>query len=75
MHSVYHVFSDVFDMCLFKSKLVMQILQDMRTITAGTSVKVLEIELHVRTCCSLMFSWNQISDICNDLDDHKYLDT
>ena len=30
-----------FDLCLFKSKLVMQILQDMRTITAGKSLKLL----------------------------------
>ena len=33
------------DLCVFKSKLVMQILQDMRIITAGRSGKVLEIFL------------------------------
>lgn len=32
----------VIDVCVFKSKLVMQILQDMRTITAGRSGKLLE---------------------------------
>lgn len=30
-----------FDLCLFKSKLVMQILQDTRTITAGRRLKLL----------------------------------